>query len=186
MKEEIFDTEKLTFSERIKKDLGIKIIVFLFLIILPLSLQQKTNNALIVVLSFLYVLSLMIIITLVPAKKYIYQIRITSSEIKFYGKNFNKEWLEKFELKNTNIQIIEHKSKAGTIVGYKIIFKSANKKITVNKLYNWNNFNLYKLFTEFKNAKGEKIILDEKFLLDGIKKRAEYYYEWQDDKKNVG
>jgi hypothetical protein len=179
VEEEIFKTEKLSFVERIKKDLGIKIIAFLLLGLIPLAVNRNGDNHFISILFPLFILLVLIIITLIASKKYIYEVRINSEEIKFYGSNYDKEWNEKFKIKDVNIQIIEHKSRGGSIIGYSIIFKSANRKITVNKLYNWNNFTLYKLFIEFKKAKGEKIIIDENSLLAGIKSRAEYNYEWE-------
>ena len=179
MEEEIFKTEKLTFVERIKKDMGIKIFVFLLLGLIPLTVNRNESSKWISILFPVFILFVIIIVTFIASKKYIYEVRIDSNEIKFYGYNYNKEWYEKFKIKDVNIQIIEHKSREGGIVGYSIIFKSANRKITINKLYNWNNFTLHKLFIEFKKAKGEKIIIDENSLLDGIKKRAKYNYEWK-------
>lgn len=181
MTEEIFTTEKLSFVERIKKHLGIKIIVFLFLGLIPVVVTPNDGNYLIAVLFPLFILFVLLIITLNESKKYIYEVRIDSNEIKFYGYDFDKEWIEKCQIKDVAIQISEHRSKSGGIIGYCIIFKNANKKVTINKLYNWNNFTLYKLFTEFKKEKGERIIIDEKSLLDGIKKRAEYLNEWEDE-----
>ncbi|RXR18875.1 hypothetical protein [Flavobacterium stagni] len=184
MKEEIFKSEKLTFEERVKKDLGIKIIAFLFFSLIPLAVNRNAYNLLITILFPLFILSVLILITLNTTKKYIYEVRINSDEIKFYGKKYDKDWNEKFKINDIDIQIIEHKSKVGNVLGYSIIFKSPSRKVTVNKLFNWNNFTLYNLFIEFKKAKGEKIIIDENSLLTGIKKRAEYYYEWEDIKND--
>jgi hypothetical protein len=49
----------------------------------------------------------------------------------------------------------------------------------INKLLNWNNFTLYELFKNFKVAKGEKIIIDEKSLFDGIEEKAKENFEWK-------
>lgn len=179
MKEEIFKTEKLSFIERSKKDLGIKFIAFLLLGLIPLAVKQNANNHYITIVFPLFILSVLLLITLMTSKKYIYEVRINSEEIKFYGKNYDKDWNQKFKIKDIDIQIIEHKSKGSSVLGYSIVFKSQSQKITINKLFNWNNFTLHKLFTAFKKAKGEKIIIDESSLLAGIKKRAEYYYEWE-------
>lgn len=179
MEEFIFSTDRLNFQERIKKDFGIKIFAFLLLGLLPLAVIRNNGNQLISFLFPLFILLILVIITLIESKKYIYEVRINSEEIKFYGNDYDKEWNEKFKIKDVNIQIIEHKSRGGSIIGYSIVFKSANRKITVNKLYNWNNFTLYKLFTEFKKAKEEKIIIDENSLLTGIKTKAEYNCEWE-------
>ena len=60
-----------------------------------------------------------------------------------------------------------------------IDLKTKEKKYRINRLFNWNNFTLYEIFKTFKTVKKEKIIIDEKSLIDGIEKRAKEKFEWQ-------
>jgi len=177
VEETLFSAEKLSFLNRIKRGLIVSILMFLILEILPLTLYKKIENPYIFLLIPIFILSMIIVIMIIKAKKYVYGIKINQNEIIFYGNNFNSEWIEKSEVQNVNIQIIEDKAKGGGIIGYRIVFKNSTKRITVNILYNWNNFTLYKLFAEFKKAKGEKITKEENLLLDGIRKKAKYYDE---------
>ena len=172
----IFETERIPFKERCKKDIKIKIFTFLFFASIPIF---SIENNIISILFILFFLFVSLYITYDESKEFVYKIEFENEKINIFGSNFDNDWIEKFEIKKVNIQIRKRVSKTGSVIGYMIVFKSAKKKITLNKLYNWNNFALHQIFTEFKKLKGEKIIIDEKSLIDGIKKKAEDDGEWK-------
>ena len=47
-----------------------------------------------------------------------------------------------------------------------------NKTYDINRLFNWNYTTLLELFHEFKKQKNEKIIWDEKYLLEFMEKKS--------------
>lgn len=173
----IFETERIPFKERCKKDIIPKI--FAFLIFASIPIFSSSEFSIISILFILFFLSIFLFITYDESKEFVYKIEFENENINIFGSNFDNDWIEKFEIKKVDIQIKVRVSKTGSVIGYSIVFKSAKKKITVNKLNNWNNFDLHQIFTEFKRLKGEKIIIDEKSLIDGIKKKAEDDGEWK-------
>lgn len=176
----IFETEKISFKDRCKKNIEIKIFAFLFFASIPIfSIENNNISILISILFILFFLFVSLYTTYDESKEFVYKIEFENEKIIIYGSNFDNDWVEKFEIKKVNIQIRKIVSKTGSIMGYMIVFKSTKKKIILNKLYNWNNFVLHQIFTEFKKLKGEKIIIDEKSLIDGIRKKAEDEGEWK-------
>jgi hypothetical protein len=173
----IFETEKIPFKERCKKDIKIKFFGIIIFASIPIfSFGEFNIMSILFILFFLFVF---ISITYDESKEFVYKIEFENENVKISGSNFDNDWIEKFEIKKVNIHVRKRVSKTGSVIGYKIVFKSAKKKITLNRLNNWNNFALYQIFTEFKKLKGEKITIDEKSLIDGIKKKAENEGEWK-------
>lgn len=173
----IFETEKIPFKERCKTDIKIKFFGFIIFASIPIfSFGEFNIMSILFILFFLFVF---ISITYDESKEFVYKIEFENENVKISGSNFDNDWIEKFEIKKVNIHIRKRVSKTGSVIGYKIVFKSAKKKITLNRLNNWNNFALHQIFTEFKKLKGEKISIDEKSLIDGIKKKAENEGEWK-------
>lgn len=173
----IFETEKIPFKERCKKDIKIKFFGIIIFASIPIfSFGEFNIMSILFILFFLFVF---ISITYDESKEFVYKIEFENENVKISGSNFDNDWIEKFEIKKVNIHIRKRVSKTGSVIGYKIVFKSAKKKITLNRLNNWNNFALLQIFTEFKKLKGEKITIDEKSLIDGIKKKAENEGEWK-------
>lgn len=173
----IFETEKIPFKERCKKDIKIKFFGIIIFASIPIfSFGEFNIMSILFILFFLFVF---ISITYDESKEFVYKIEFENENVRISGSNFDNDWIEKFEIKKVNIHIRKRVSKTGSVIGYKIVFKSAKKKITLNRLNNWNNFALLQIFTEFKKLKGEKITIDEKSLIDGIKKKAENEGEWK-------
>lgn len=173
----IFETERIPFKERCKKDIKIKFFGIIIFASIPIfSFGEFNIMSILFILFFLFVF---ISITYEESKEFVYKIEFENENVKISGSNFDNDWIEKFEIKKVNIHIRKRVSKTGSVIGYKIVFKSAKKKITLNRLNNWNNFALHQIFTEFKKLKGEKITIDEKSLIDGIKRKAENEGEWK-------
>ena len=179
MEERIFNVEKLDFKNRITKDIILKIIAFFFFFSIILFSIKDNKFGIIQTIFAVFFLTIIVIITLKESIDYIYEVRIDSKNIKIYGYKLNQKWEKTLDLRKVNIQIIERRSKTGSIVGYLIDLKTKEKKFRINKLFNWNNFRLYELFNTFKSIKEEKIIIDEKSLIDGIEKRAKENFEWE-------
>ena len=56
---------------------------------------------------------------------------------------------------------------------YFIRFIHDNKSYDINRLSNWKYSDLLDLFNAFKEAKGEQIIWDEKYILDLMEKKSQ-------------
>ena len=179
MEERIFTVEKLNFKNRIKKDIGIRILAFIFFLTIILFSTKNSEFGIIQIIFSFFFFSIVFIPSFLEAINYIYEVQINSTEIKILGTKFDENWERKFDVKKVNIKIIERRSKTNINVGYFIDLITEEKKYRINKLLNWNNFTLYELFKTFKNAKGEKIIIDEKSLIDGIEEKAKENFEWQ-------
>ena len=176
----IFETDRIPFKIRCRKDIRAKIFTFLFFASIPIFSFE--NNAISILFSILFILFFLFVIlyeTYYESREFVYKIEFENEKINIFGCNYDKDWVESFEIKKVNIKIKKHIAKFGRIIGYSIEFKNGKKKITLNKLHNWNNFTLYQIFNEFKKLKDEKIIIDEKSLIDGIKKKAEEEGEWK-------
>lgn len=171
-----FETEKIPFRKRFGKDIKIKILVFLIFTSIPIN---KAGFNIISILFILFFLFVTLYLIYNESKVFVYKIEFDNEKLNIFGSNFNNDWIETFDIKTVNIQIKVSVSKTGYVKGYTLVFKNTKKKIVVNKLHNWNNFALYMIFIEFKKSKGEKIITDEKSLIDGIKKKAEEDGEWE-------
>lgn len=179
MEERIFTVEKLNFINRIMKDIGINILVFLFFISVILFPFRNSEFGLIELLFILFFFSIIFIRKVILSIDYIYEVRINSTYVEISGLKFDIKWKKKLNIENVSIKMIERRQKFGKIEGYMIDLILTENKFRINKLFNWNNFTLYELFKTFKSAKKEKIIIDEKFLFEGLEKRAKEKFEWQ-------
>lgn len=172
----IFATDKLSFYERFSVQLlliSIAIIKCAFVIFL------FPNNTVILFLTVVIILLIAILSVLIyRSVNYIYEIQIDANEVRILGERYNEKWIEENEIQNLNISINVKHTKNGN--HYYLVIKSSNKTFVINKLFNWNYFILYKLYEEFKAAKSEKIIRDEKFLLSAIEKKAKEELQWRD------
>ena len=100
------------------------------------------------------------------------KITFENNNILFEGDKFNTTWKKSIEITNSEIFIISEGSKTG-ICGAKFHLKFKNKKdnYILNYYQNFSNHELVKIFKEFKSIKEEKIIIDEKLLLNRIQEK---------------
>jgi hypothetical protein len=179
MDEQIFNVEKLDFKSRIQKDIGIRVFVFIFFVSIILINTKNYGFGIVQILFALFFFLIVFLPSFLESINYIYEVKITPTEVKIKGNKFDKVWEKKFNIKTVNIKIIERRSKTNVKVGYFIDLLTDENRYRINKLLNWNNFTLYELFKNFKVAKGEKIIIDEKPLFDGIEEKAKENFEWK-------
>lgn len=170
-----FKTERLSFYERFSVKLlliSLAIIKCIFVIFL------FPNNGVVLFLTIAIIFLIVILSILIyQSVNYIYEIQIDAKKVRILGERYNEKWIEETEIQNLDIFINEKHTKTG--YHYYLIIKSDNKKFVINKLFNWNYFILYKLYEEFKEAKSEKLMKNEKFLLNGIEKKAKDELQWR-------
>lgn len=106
------------------------------------------------------------------------KIEFENNYIIFTRSYHDKTWLDKYEINDVTIEIKEYLRKHRIANEFRVVFRIGQTKLTVNKLFNWNNFELYNLFITFKERKGEKSTIDDRFLLEGLIKKAKSTGEW--------
>ncbi len=166
----IFKTRKLNFFNRFKRTILYEMLIYTPIIIFshymvfpaseePLHLEILFSTMLILIL-FIILKHYAVI------KQNFYQVEITGKDIVLFGDIWNKSILINLSIAETDISI---KSKHH---GYYIRLTNKSKEHDINKMFNWNYEVLIKLFQTFKEVKKEKIIWDEKYLLEYMKKKS--------------
>lgn len=156
--------EKLGYFERLKKET-----LNPFLIVLPIIFILYVDRRL-SVLAFLSITALtgfiMILIAHLRTKTYFHEVTIENNTLILKGDNLNKPMIIELPVSETTIQIKPKKRSE-----FCLYFSYQGQKHTINRLFNWNYSELIDLFYEFKRQKGEKIIWDEKYLIEHMEKK---------------
>ena len=105
------------------------------------------------------------------AKSYFYEVEIREGFLFLRGQSVNKPITVKLPISRTEIYL-KSKGRGRSNNEYYIRFKHGKKSYDVNRLFNWNYLTLVDLFHEFKKQKGEKIIWDEKYLIEFMEKKS--------------
>jgi hypothetical protein len=103
--------------------------------------------------------------------QFVNEIAFIDGKMMIRGYDFNTAWETELDIKHSKIEI---KAKPGRTPkpGYFLRVTSARQVYDINKSFSWDYNALIDIFQEFRTRKGEKIILDEKFLLENIRKKA--------------
>lgn len=173
----VFATDRLSFLQRflhILQLISIGIVVSVFILVF----STDKNTHILFTIAIVYFIAVLLV-SIYRSINYIYEVQIEANKIRFIGERYNQKWVEVIEIQNLDIFIEEEHTRSRR--NYFLVFESNdNRKFIVNRKFNWSYFMLYKLYKEFKKAKSERIIWDEKFLLDGIEKNAKKEFEWRD------
>lgn len=112
----------------------------------------------------------LILIAHLKTKTYFHEVRLKDNRLILIGDNTNRPLEVDLPVSETVIQI---KSKGGGrgSVNYYLRFINQGKKYEINRLFNWDYGDLISLFHEFKRQKNEKVIWDEKYLLEHMEKK---------------
>lgn len=161
-----FKTEKINYQERFKKNF-LFAFLFYFSIVLYSLLQSHLTIEFSISVILLIGIGLVLSIHL-KSRKYFYEVEITEKSVFLKGDYINKPLLIDLPITKTDIII----KSSGRPVQYFIRFRNESKNYDINQFYNWNHDTLIQLFHSFKEAKKEKIIWDEKYLLEFMEKKA--------------
>lgn len=164
-----FQTEQINYLARLKKKF-----LFGFLIYAAIILYVHFKNS-----STIEVTGLMIgiagfglaLVAHLIAKKYFYEVELIDGKVILRGDSMNKLITVKLPIPETNI-FVKSKGKGRGNVEYFVRFKHISGTFDINKLFNWNYETLLELFHAFKETKNEKIIWDEKYLLEFMEKKS--------------
>lgn len=103
------------------------------------------------------------------ARMYFYEVELTEQNIILWGDSMNRPLIIELPLRETNILL---KSKGNRVnAEYFIKFKHGSRTYDINRLFTWHYATLLELFYSFKQAKNEKVIWDEKYVLELMKKK---------------
>ncbi|MEN2402830.1 hypothetical protein GKZ90_0023790 [Flavobacterium sp. MC2016-06] len=168
----VFEGEHKTFNERIFR---FENLVFLIFFIFLSYLIFNSDHTL--YLAIIYEVILFIIfyvMTINHIKTNIHIITFDENEIILKGERFNQEWKKTLNLKETKIKVRGSTSKYGLrFVTFHIELKNKNNNYIINSFQTFSDEQIIKIFNEFKNLKGEKIIIDEKLDIMRIQKKIE-------------
>lgn len=167
----IYQEEKIPLNKRIKRILPRKlggITIFILFIILASNYYLLYNKTLLIIGTVLIISGLMFLQNWIKIGTYYHEVDFDDNYIIFRGQKFNHSVNSKFNIKQVNIYLRPENSKNGLYNIY-LEFEAGKNKFRFNQLRNWDYEHLYALFIDFKEAKGEKIILDENYLLEKLK-----------------
>lgn len=153
-----FESEYKNFQQRLFSFENFAFLgLFIFYSFLVFSLKLLFYYTIIIELTLFMVFAIIIINR---TKSKINLISFDENSIILNGETFNKQWKKVLNLKETNIAIKCISSRQG-LRGVIFYIRLKNKKDT----YTINSFSdekIIEIFNEFKNLKGEKIIIDER------------------------
>ena len=164
-----FQAEQINYLQRLKKEF---LFGFLILTSIILYVHFKNSSTIEIAAAFIGVTGLGLALTAhFTAKTYFYEVEINENSLTLRGDSVDKPLTIELPISETNIYP-KSKGKGRGNVEYFIRFKHNNKTYDINRLFNWNYSTLLELFHEFKKQKNEKIIWDEKYLLEFMEKKA--------------
>lgn len=164
-----FQTEQISYLQRLKKEF---LFGFLILTSMILYVHFKTSSTFEITLPFIGAVGIGLALAAhANAKTYFHEVEIKNNRLTLRGDSANKPLTIQLPISETNI-FPKSKGKGEGNVEYYIRFKHNNKTYHINRLFNWNYLTLIELFHEFKKQKNEKIIWDEKYVLEFMEKKA--------------
>ena len=168
MPDTIYKIDYINFTNRVIK----KLWPILFgIVVVTLILLSKPKFHWITFIIYIIGFVVWAIFLIFSTKRFVSEIEFNHQTISISGYDFNTIWRETYNLEDVNIKIRSVARGKGRYE-YVLRFSTPKTNYIINDLFNWNYFELIKIFTEFKNSKNEKIILDEKFMIDNMEKKA--------------
>ena len=169
-----FQTEQIMYLNRLKKEF-----LFGFLFVTGIIIFVHLENGDIYEPTKIIVAAVMILVTGIglafaahlTGRRYIYEVKLMDETIILRGDTMNKALTVKLPISDTEI-FVKSKGRGRGNVEYFIRFKHKSKTFDINRLFNWNYTTLLELFHKFKEQKKEKIIWDEKYLLEFMEKKS--------------
>ena len=171
-----FQAQQINYLQRLKKEF---LFGFLILTSIVLYIHFKNSSTIEITAAFIGVTGLGLTLTAhFTAKTYFSEVEVNENVLTLRGDSANKPLTIELPISETDIYP-KSKGKGRGNVEYFIRFKHNNKTYDINRLFNWNYSTLLELFHEFKKQKNEKIIWDEKYLLEFIEKKSKGMSSYQ-------
>jgi len=169
----IYETEYKSFYQRLYnfKNFGL-LALFIFYTCLVYNLKPL-NILYYTIVEF--VLSVFFIgFIIYESKTNIHIITFEENNIILEGETFNKKWKKSINIKETQIFLKSIGSRTGICgVIFYITLKNSKKSYTINSFQTFSEEKILEIFNEFKKLKEEKIIIDEKIILNRIQEKIE-------------
>ncbi|WP_119790099.1 hypothetical protein [Flavobacterium anhuiense] len=111
--------------------------------------------------------------TIYKSRNNIHLIAFEKNTIILFGETFNTQWKKVLDIKKTNIELkcIASRQVCGTMFYFTL--KNVKNSYNVNLFNTFSDEKIIQMFTEFKNNKKEKIIIDEKLIIIRIQNKIE-------------
>jgi hypothetical protein len=115
-----------------------------------------------------------ILLAINKSKTHINKIIFQENNIELQGVTFNEEWKESINIKTTKIFLKSKGSKQGLCgATFFIDLKNSNNHFIINRFQTFSDQEIIEIFNELKKIKEEKIIIDEKLILNKIQEKIE-------------
>jgi hypothetical protein len=168
-----FETEYKSFQQRL---FNLKTFVFLALFIFYtyLIFNFKLLIPLYSIIIELLLSVFFITYIIYKSKTNIHIITFDEKKILLEGETFNKKWKKSINILETEIILKSIGSRTGICgVIFYINFKNLKNTYTLNSFETYSDEKILEIFNEFKRLKEEKIIIDEKIILNRIQEKIE-------------
>ncbi len=165
----IFKVEHVNYQSRLRVAFLLR---FILLTVIVISIHFQSSSTVELTVSIIVFSGVGLALAAhLKARKYFYQVELIGKTLILKGDLNNTPLTIELPIDSTEIRIISKGNGHGN-VDYFIRFKHGKKTYDVNRLFNWNYSTLLDLFHRFKEDKGEKIIWDEKYLLDFMEMKS--------------
>ena len=166
-----FETEYKSFYQRLFT-LKTFTILTLFIFYSYLVFKFKPLTTLYTTILELFILVIFTTYIIYESKTNIHIITFDEEKIILEGETFNKKWEKTINIKETQI-ILKNIASRNGICGVVFYIKLHHSKIfyTLNKFETYSDDKIIEIFNEFKRLKEEKIIIDEKIILNRIQEK---------------
>lgn len=169
MNDKVFCTTKVPFSKRLKKEITDHLIgIILFLII---WFANYDAFSLIHMLALFAFLVFGVVVSLREKLESIYKIEFIDKSIVISGDWMNKPFSKRIGLNNSDMEIRAGSRGPGQVY-YFLRLSSETDVFDINKIENWDYYVLEDIFKTYKSIKSERIIWDDKFMLEDMMKKA--------------
>lgn len=161
-----FQGKYSNFNQRLfKKNNFIYLIVFIFYS----YLFFRIDFYLLLIESLMFTTLVYLIIR--NSKTDIYKIEFKDDLIIFFGETYNTKWKEIIQIKSTKILLKGKPSRNICSREYYLEFITNENKYFLNSLNTYSDQVVLSIFNCFKEKKGEKIIYDEKYLIESVQNK---------------
>jgi hypothetical protein len=161
-----FQGKYSNFNQRL---LNINNFIYLIFFIFYTFISFRIDYYLLLIESLMFIILVYLIIR--NSKTDIYKIDFNDDSIIYYGETFNTKWEESTKINNTRILLKGKPSRNICSREYYLEFISKEKKYYLNNLNTYSDEGILLIFNYFKEKKGEKIIYDEKFLIERVQNK---------------
>lgn len=167
-----FEAEYRSFSQRLFNIINVIYLECLLLFASSILVLKLAKPYLIMFEILLFIIFITLIIN--NSKTNIHRITFHENNIELQGVTFNEEWKKSINIKGTKIFLKSKGSRQGLCgATFFIQLKNATDSFSINRFQTFSDQEIIGIFNKFKKLKEEKIIIDEKLIVNRIQEKIE-------------